>query len=80
MARRPWPPRPGRAPENMPYHDLPNLDVRDPDPVPWLHLQEIEWHHRWDLPHEQAMDMEEYIEAQGRWASVKDEAEIGHRG
>ena len=68
--------RPGRTPENMPYHDLPNLDAHDPDPVPWPHFQEIEWHHRWDPPHEQALDMEEFIEVQGRWASVEDEAEM----
>ncbi|KAL7551455.1 hypothetical protein ACHAWF_014636 [Thalassiosira exigua] len=68
--------RPGRTPENMPYHDLPGLDVTDPDPVPWPHFQEIEWHHRWDPPHEQALAMEEFIDVQGRWASAEDEAEM----
>ncbi|KAL9180521.1 hypothetical protein ACHAXT_010974 [Thalassiosira profunda] len=68
--------RPGRTPENMPYHDLPGLDVTDPDPVPWPHFQEIEWHHRWDPPHAQAPAMEEFIEMQGRWASVAEEAEM----
>ena len=68
--------RPGRTPENMPYHDLPNLNINDPDPVPWPHFQEIEWHHKWDPPHEQALAMEEFIEEQGRWASVEEEAEM----
>ena len=31
--------RPGRTPENMPYHDLPGLDTEDDDPVPWPHFQ-----------------------------------------
>ena len=68
--------RPGRTPENMPYHDLPGLDIHDPDPVPWPHFQEIEWHHKWDPPHESALAMEEFIEVQGRWASVEEEAEM----
>jgi hypothetical protein len=68
--------RPGRTPENMPYHDLPYLDVNTPNPVPWPHFQEIEWHHRWDPPHEQALEMEEFIDLHGRWASVEDEAEM----
>lgn len=68
--------RPGRTPENMPYHDLPGLGINDPDPVPWPHFQEIEWHHKWDPPHEQALAMEEFIEVQGRWATVEDEAEM----
>lgn len=68
--------RPGRTPENMPYHDLPFLNVDDPNPVPWPHFQEIEWHHKWEPPHEQALAMEEFIEDQGRWASVEDEAEM----
>ena len=68
--------RPGRTPENMPYHDLPGLDINDPDPVPWPHFQEIEWHHKWDPPHESALAMEEFIEVQGRWASVEEEAEM----
>ena len=29
--------RPGRTPENMPFHDLPIGDD-DPDPVPWPHF------------------------------------------
>jgi hypothetical protein len=33
--------RPGRTPENMPFHDLPIGDD-DPDPVPWPHFQQIE--------------------------------------
>eukprot|EP00984_Skeletonema_dohrnii_P018839 scaffold8908_cov106-Skeletonema_dohrnii-CCMP3373.AAC.5 len=68
--------RPGRTPENMPYHDLPGLGVHDPEPVPWPHFQEIEWHHLWDPPHEQALAMEEFIEVEGRWASVEEEAEM----
>jgi hypothetical protein len=68
--------RPGRTPENMPYHDLPGLGVDDPNPVPWPHFQEIEWHHLWDPPHEQALQMEEFIELEGRWASVEEEAEM----
>ena len=50
--------RPGRTPENMPFHDLPIADS-DPDPVPWPHFQEIEWHHRWDPPHPHPIPMEE---------------------
>ena len=68
--------RPGRTPENMPYHDLPGLDITDDDPVPWPHFQEIEWHHKWEPPHESALAMEEFIEVQGRWASVEEEAEM----
>eukprot|EP00571_Detonula_confervacea_P010774 CAMPEP_0172299640 /NCGR_PEP_ID=MMETSP1058-20130122/1903_1 /TAXON_ID=83371 /ORGANISM="Detonula confervacea, Strain CCMP 353" /LENGTH=330 /DNA_ID=CAMNT_0013009157 /DNA_START=29 /DNA_END=1021 /DNA_ORIENTATION=- len=68
--------RPGRTPENMPYHDLPGLGINDPDPVPWPHFQEIEWHHKWPPPHEAALAMEEFIEVQGRWASVEEEAEM----
>lgn len=68
--------RPGRTPENMPYHDLPGLGIHDPEPVPWPHFQEIEWHHLWDPPHEQALAMEEFIEVEGRWASVEEEAEM----
>lgn len=68
--------RPGRTPENMPYHDLPGLGMNDPNPVPWPHFQEIEWHHLWDPPHEQALAMEEFIEVEGRWASVEEEAEM----
>eukprot|EP00581_Thalassiosira_minuscula_P028464 CAMPEP_0183750120 /NCGR_PEP_ID=MMETSP0739-20130205/827_1 /TAXON_ID=385413 /ORGANISM="Thalassiosira miniscula, Strain CCMP1093" /LENGTH=181 /DNA_ID=CAMNT_0025986057 /DNA_START=35 /DNA_END=577 /DNA_ORIENTATION=- len=68
--------RPGRTPENMPYHDLPGLNVHDPNPVPWPHFQEIAWHHKWEPPHAQAPLMEDYIESQGRWASVEEEAEM----
>lgn len=68
--------RPGRTPENMPYHDLPGLGIDDPDPVPWPHFQEIEWHHQWDPPHDQAPLMEEFIEMNGRWATVEEEAEM----
>lgn len=68
--------RPGKTPENMPYHDLPGLDIDDPDPVPWPHFQEIEWHHQWDPPHDQFPLMEEFIEMNGRWASVEEEAEM----
>jgi len=65
--------RPGRTPENMPFHDLPIADS-DPDPVPWPHFQQIEWHHRWDPPHPHPIPMELYIEMEGRWASAEDEA------
>ncbi|KAL3793679.1 hypothetical protein HJC23_010251 [Cyclotella cryptica] len=68
--------RPGRTPENMPYHDLPGLGIDDPDPVPWPHFQEIEWHHQWEPPHEQAPLMEDFIEMHGRWATVEEEAEM----
>jgi hypothetical protein len=68
--------RPGKTPENMPYHDLPGLDVTDPDPVPWPHFQEIEWHHHWDPPEDAFPLMEDFIEMEGRWASVEDEAEM----
>ena len=68
--------RPGRTPENMPYHDLPGLGIDDPDPVPWPHFQEIEWHHHWDPPEDQYPLMEEFIDMEGRWASVEEEAEM----
>lgn len=63
--------RPGRTPENMPFQDLP-LD--GPDPVPWPHFQQIEWHHRWDAPHEHPIPMEQFIDQQGRWATPEMEA------
>jgi hypothetical protein len=65
--------RPGRTPENMPFHDLPIADS-DPDPVPWPHFQQIEWHHRWEPPHPHPIPMEEFIEQQGRWATPEMEA------
>ena len=65
--------RPGRTPENMPFQDLPIADD-DPDPVPWPHFQQIEWHHRWDPPHEHPIPMEEFIELAGRWATPEMEA------
>lgn len=65
--------RPGRTPENMPFHDLPIGD-NDPDPVPWPHFQQIEWHHRWDPPHPHPIPMELFIEMNGRWATAEDEA------
>lgn len=65
--------RPGRTPEDQPFHDLPIGDD-DPDPVPWPHFQQIEWHHRWDPPHEQPLSMEEFIELQGKWATPEMEA------
>jgi len=67
--------RPGRTPENMPFHDLPIGDD-DPDPVPWPHFQQIEWHHRWNPPHPHPIPMEEFIEQQGRWATPEMEAEM----
>lgn len=67
--------RPGRTPENMPFHDLPIGDD-DPDPVPWPHFQQIEWHHRWAPPHPHPIPMEEFIEQQGRWATPEMEAEM----
>jgi len=65
--------RPGRTPENMPFHDLPIGD-NDPDPVPWPHFQQIEWHHKWPPPHPHPIPMEEFIEQQGRWATPELEA------
>jgi hypothetical protein len=65
--------RPGRTPENSPFHDLPLADT-DPDPVPWPHFQQIEWHHRWDPPHPHPIPMEEFIEQEGRWATPEFEA------
>jgi hypothetical protein len=65
--------RPGRTPENMPFHDLPIADT-DPDPVPWPHFQQIEWHHRWDPPHPHPIPMELFIEQNDRWATAEDEA------
>jgi len=67
--------RPGRTPENMPFHDLPIGDD-DPDPVPWPHFQQIEWHHRWNPPHPHPIPMEEFIEQIGRWATPEMEAEM----
>ncbi|KAG7349721.1 hypothetical protein IV203_012318 [Nitzschia inconspicua] len=67
--------RPGRTPENMPFHDLPIGDD-EPDPVPWPHFQQISWHHRWDPPHPHPVPMEDFIEQQGRWATPEQEAEM----
>jgi len=65
--------RPGRTPENAPFHDLPIGDD-DPDPVPWPHFQQIEWHHKWDPPHPHPIPIEDFIELQGRWATPEMEA------
>jgi hypothetical protein len=65
--------RPGRTPENSPFHDLPIGD-NDPDPVPWPHFQQVEWHHQWEPPHPHPIPMEEFIEQQGRWATPEMEA------
>lgn len=66
--------RPGKTPENMPFQDLPIGDV-DPDPVPWPHFQQIEWHHRWsEPPHAHPGTMEDFIESLGRWATPEQEA------
>lgn len=65
--------RPGTTPENMPYQDLPLADD-DPDPVPWPHFQQIEWHHKWDAPHPHPIPMEEFIDMHGRWATPEMEA------
>jgi len=65
--------RPGRTPENIPFQDLPIGDA-DPDPVPWPHFQEIDWHHRWDPPHLNPMPMEKFIDLHGRWATPELEA------
>ena len=65
--------RPGTTPENMPYQDLPMADD-DPDPVPWPHFQQIEWHHKWDPPHPHPIPMEEFIDMHGRWATPEMEA------
>lgn len=67
--------RPGRTPENQPYSSLP-IQESDPDPVPWPHFQEIEWHHNWGSPHEHAIPMEEFIEMNGRWATAEMEAQM----
>ena len=67
--------RPGRTPENQPYSTLP-IQETDPDPVPWPHFQEIEWHHNWGAPHEHPIPMEEFIEMNGRWATAEMEAEM----
>jgi hypothetical protein len=67
--------RPGRTPENQPFSSLP-IQESDPDPVPWPHFQEIEWHHNWGSPHEHPIPMEDFIEMEGRWASAEMEAEI----
>ena len=66
--------RPGKTPENMPFQDLPIADD-DPDPVPWPHFQQIEWHHRWSQPpHEHPGTMEDFIDTLGRWATPQQEA------
>jgi len=67
--------RPGRVSENQAYENLPCGDD-DPDPVPWPHFQEIEWHHQWEPPHPHPVPMEEFIEQQGRWATVEEEAQM----
>jgi hypothetical protein len=67
--------RPGSTPENQPYSSLP-IQESDPDPVPWPHFQEIEWHHNWGSPHEHAIPMEDFIDMNGRWATAEMEAEM----
>jgi len=67
--------RPGESPENQPYSSLPVADY-DPDPVPWPHFQEIEWHHNWGSPHPHPIRMEDFIEMHGRWATAEMEAEV----
>jgi len=67
--------RPGRTKENQAFENLPLADT-DPDPVPWPHFQEIEWHHLWAPPHPHSTPMEEFIEEQGRWASAEEEAQM----
>jgi hypothetical protein len=67
--------RPGRKPENQPYSSLP-IQETDPEPVPWPHFQEIEWHHNWGSPHEAPIPMEEFIDMHGRWATAEMEAEM----
>ena len=57
--------RPGKTKENQAFENLPLADT-DPDPVPWPHFQEIEWHHLWEPPHPHSTPMEEFIEQQGR--------------
>lgn len=73
MMQYPGTMRPGRTPENIPFHDLPISDS-DPDPVPWPHFQQIEWHHRWEPPHDHPIPMEDFIEMNGRWATPEMEA------
>ena len=67
--------RPGKTKENQAFENLPLADT-DPDPVPWPHFQEIEWHHLWEPPHPHSTPMEEFIEQQGRWASAEEEAQM----
>lgn len=67
--------RPGTTSENQPFSSLP-IQESDPDPVPWPHFQEIEWHHNWGSPHEHPIPMEEFIEMHGRWATAEMEAEM----
>lgn len=67
--------RPGKTKENQPFESLP-LAETDPDPVPWPHFQEIEWHHQWEPPHPHSVPMEEFIEQEGRWASIEEEAQM----
>jgi hypothetical protein len=67
--------RPGSTPENQPFSSLP-IQESDPDPVPWPHFQEIEWHHNWGSPHEAPIPMEDFIDMNGRWATAEMEAEM----
>lgn len=67
--------RPGSKEENQPYSSLP-IQESDPDPIPWPHFQEVEWHHNWGSPHEHPIPMEEFIDMEGRWATAEMEAEM----
>eukprot|EP00558_Chaetoceros_sp_UNC1202_P004193 CAMPEP_0197245788 /NCGR_PEP_ID=MMETSP1429-20130617/10463_1 /TAXON_ID=49237 /ORGANISM="Chaetoceros sp., Strain UNC1202" /LENGTH=313 /DNA_ID=CAMNT_0042706343 /DNA_START=220 /DNA_END=1161 /DNA_ORIENTATION=+ len=67
--------RPGNTHENQPFTSLP-IQESDPDPVPWPHFQEIEWHHNWGSPHEHPIPMEEFIDMNDRWATAEMEAEM----
>jgi hypothetical protein len=68
--------RPGKTPENMPFHDLPLDDAGPRDPVPWPHFQQIAWHHQWEPPHDHPVPIEEFIEMQGRWSTPELEARM----
>jgi len=74
MMQYPGTMRPGKTPENSPYHDLPFLGDNDPEPVPWPHFQQIEWYHKWAPPHPHPIPMEQFIDMQGRWATPEMEA------
>jgi len=75
MMQYPGTMRPTMEKENIPFEDLP-LDDDDEMPVPFPNFQDLPFYHHWGSPHPMQMQMEVFIEREGRWLSPEDEEEI----